>query len=151
MHHTFYMYCYSILFINCTNYEARHYVILCFCLFVIFRFKYSPQYPYLRRYPSTWGLEFIGRCLSLRWSSLIWRPVVQYTGITIWEEAVASILKVETTDADTASHGRRSYYWFSFCNLIKGKIQGPGPPGWGSLKFERVKYGYKSRVSENRE
>jgi hypothetical protein len=31
------------------------------------------------------------------------------------------------------------------------QIRGPGPPGWGSLESERVKYGHESRGTRTRE
>jgi hypothetical protein len=31
------------------------------------------------------------------------------------------------------------------------QIQGPGPPGWGNLKTETVKYGHESRRTQTQE
>jgi hypothetical protein len=42
-----------ILFMKCTNYEARPYVISCSCFSVSFRLKYSPQDSDLRRHQYT--------------------------------------------------------------------------------------------------
>jgi hypothetical protein len=53
-----------ILFMKCTNYEPRHYVISCFSLCVSYRLKYFPQDSGLRHHQSTWNLAFRGRCLS---------------------------------------------------------------------------------------